>query len=157
MDLITDRLNNLMNLHERPLHAVANKEDTPTATNPGDQRLLPDVVNISPEGKNKAAADNSNENDKKSQWQDLHKLATSQQDEAKAAEEDPEKGAIDAAIKKLEEDIRDLQERMEPLKGKDDEASKDVLEQLEAQLMALNIQLMELNNKKLEQIKADKA
>lgn len=153
MERITDRLNNFMQLQKPQNRLINEQADNAQKSTVAKQGLLPDIVNISEEGKYQAA----NEADEKSLWQDLHKLATNQQNEAKAAEEDPKQDAIDAAIKKLEKEIRELQERIEPLKQKEDEASKEQLKQLEAQLMAFNIQLMELNNKKLEQLKADRA
>ncbi|MFT5162251.1 MAG: hypothetical protein ACI9FJ_000819 [Alteromonadaceae bacterium] len=86
----------------------------------------------------------------------LYKLATNQQDEAPVAEDAAQNGPMDAAIQTIQKRITDLQEQMEALKDKEDEASHELLEQLETELMALNVQLMALNNKKLEQLKADK-
>lgn len=155
MDLITDRINDFMQLHKTPQPTVAQKQNllqgSPDAS-PNNQGFLPDVVDISEEGKSRAASDN----EQQSQWQGLHKLATNKQDGFLSAEEAPEKGPLDVAIKKIQERISELQDRMELLKDKEDEASQDQLEQLEAELISLNIQLMELNNKKLEQLKADK-
>lgn len=156
MELITDRINDFMQLHKPSQDSVSEQKGTleiRSSANPNNQGFLPDVVDISEEGKSRAASGN----DEKSLWQGLHKLATNQQDEVQSSEDVAQKDPIDAAITKIQERISEIQERMERLKNNEDEASQDELEQLEAELMALNIQLMELNNKKLEQIKADKA
>lgn len=154
MDLITDRLNNFMQYHESREQKVT-EQQAPSAlassTTPSNQGLLPDIVNISDEGKIKAAA-----NPEKPIWQSLHKLATNEQQQIQAPKRDAKQGSVDAAIKKLQKQIDELKQRMEALKNKEDEASKKQLEMLETELMALTAQLMELNNQKLEQLKADK-
>lgn len=155
MDLITDRISNFMRLHEPAQHPVAEQKESQPVTspsNPNPSGFLPDIVEISEESQSRAASDN----DEKSLWQDLHKLATNKQDKPQGSEDDAKKGPLDVAIKKLQEQIRELQERMDLLAGKEDEASQEQLEQLEAEMISLNVQLMELNNKKLEQLKTDK-
>ena len=155
MEQITNRINHFMQIPTTPQRAFSTHEERHrnTLSNAKNQTLLPDVVDISQEGKNRGAT----EKVENPLWQSLHKLATHQKDEAQAVQTDPKDGSIDAAIKELEKKIRELQERMEPLRENKDEASQELLEQLESELMTLNIQLMELNNRKLEQLKAKKA
>jgi len=153
MELITGRINNLMQWSEpdygrsKPQALEPQSQESQSSAY-GQQQLQPDVVNISIAGQNKLDRDD----DKISLFEGLHKLSTNQQDEFTTEPASVEQGAIDAAIKALQQQIKEIEQQMEPLKGKEDEAAQEQLEQLEAQLMTLNFQLMELNNQKLEKI-----
>jgi DNA repair exonuclease SbcCD ATPase subunit len=147
MEQITDRLNQYMQLHANPpaKPPIAKPEETTPleTTSSANSGFRADTVDISVEGKRKAAQELSN---------DLHKLANDTSGDSsvdKAAEKDP----LDQAIEEIEEKIRELAEQMARLQGKNDEASQEQLKNLEVQMLALTTQLLDLNTKKLEQLK----
>ena len=118
--------------------AASQSAATGTAVTPGVDR-----VTISGEGREKLEQEGSKA---------LHALASKPQEEA-VADTDDKSDRLDKMIEDLKEKIREVQQEIAKLQGKEDEASIEQRKMLENQLNAYLGQLMALNEQKLEQAK----
>jgi len=110
-----------------------------------ESSLKPDNVTISEAGKAELSKEDQDNINKA-----MHKLTSKEttQKDAKTEEE-----VLDEMIAQLQEQLKELQQEMIQLRLNDDEASKAKLELLELELVNINAQLLELNNRKIEMLK----
>lgn len=110
-----------------------------------ESSLKPDNVTISEAGKAELSKEDQDNINKA-----MHKLAAKEttQKDVKSEEE-----VLDEMIAQLQEQLKELQQEMIKLRLNDDEASKAKLALLELELVNINAQLLELNNRKIEMLK----
>lgn len=144
MNLITTKLNPFIRIDETPRTVVPDKNVKPQTLQQAKQ--TGDTVNLSSEGKAKAAEDEIKSLLNKA----LHDIVINDSEVNKAAGEDP----LDTQIKVLQEKIRELNQSIKKLKGKDDEISIKQKEALIEQRNEYTFQLLELYNQKLQESKS---
>ena len=118
---------------------------------PSEQLVPSDKVDISSEAKAKVAEEGSKEKIQNA----MQDLATRGR-EATAAEEGTEVEDIEKMIEELKEQVRELMQQLAKLQAKDDDASLVQQKALEAQIAALNSQIMSLAGMKLEMLEQGK-
>jgi hypothetical protein len=110
-----------------------------------ESSLKPDSVTISEAGKAELSKEDQDNINKA-----MHKLAAN---ETTQKDDKTEEGVLDEMIAELQEQLKELQQEMIQLRLNDDEDSKAKLELLELELVNINAQLLELNNRKIEMLK----
>ncbi|MCP3892636.1 MAG: hypothetical protein GY702_27730 [Desulfobulbaceae bacterium] len=155
---IPDKLTPFKNLHVnvagKPLSSppVQKGTVTPTQFPQSIDKVMPlDKIVISPEGKAKVEGVSS-EDQSRSAMQELAGNGR----EVTEGEESSEIEAIEKMIEELEEQLRELMQQLAKLKTKDDEASLAQQNTLEAQIAALNSQIISLVGMKMEMLQQGK-
>ncbi|MFT5698389.1 MAG: seryl-tRNA synthetase [Desulforhopalus sp.] len=121
-------------------------KQTKTPSVLANKEMASEKVTISPEARSPVAEESSNEKSREA----LHNLATTDEDTAVSKESQVE--AIDKMIEKLREEINELMQQIAKLQANGDAKSIEQAKALEAQVAALNSQLMELTGRKPEML-----
>ncbi len=143
-----------VNIQDGPqpaLPAQNKTAQTAESSRPVDRVTPSDRVDISTDGKIKGAKEGIEAQNRNA----MQNLATKGK-EATAAEENSEIDNIDKMIEELEAQVRELMQQLAKLKANDDEASIEQQKVLEAQIAALNSQIMSLSGMKLEMLEQGK-